>query len=83
MGLAEDADSIIRTYDQERYHGRIAFLGEVAPDTVRDYYLGRYVGTLYKYGEANPVKLFLKSNDELPISDINAPSNELRNREDR
>ncbi len=58
--MAKDADNIIRAYDPQKYQNRIAFKGEVAPDSIRDYYLGRYIGALYKYGEANPVKLFLK-----------------------
>ena len=72
--MAKDADNIIRTYDPKRYHDRIAFVGEIAPDNVRDYYIGRRIGMLYKNGEANPVKLFLKSNEkEHSISDINTP----------
>ena len=72
--MAKDADNIIRTYDPERYHNRIAFVGEIAPDNVRDYYIGRRIGTLYKNGEANPVKLFIKSNEKgCSIPDINTP----------
>ena len=58
--MAKDADNIIRVYDPQKYQHRIAFKGEVAPDNIRDYYLGRHVGSLYKFGEASPVKLFLK-----------------------
>ena len=57
---AEEADNITRTYDPKRYHGRIAFIGKVAQKDIRQYYLGRDVSGLFKFGEANPVKTFTK-----------------------
>ena len=59
---AEHADNIIRKYDPVKYSDRIAFVGEVASGEVRNYYLGKNVTMLYKNGEADPVKLFLKNN---------------------
>ena len=73
---AEQADNIIRTYDPVKYSGRIAFVGELAPNEIRNYYIGRNVSDLYKNGEADPVKLFLKhgvSNETSDDSSINVP----------
>jgi hypothetical protein len=56
---ASQADNIFREYIPERHANRIAFEGELAPEEVRNYYLGRRVNSLYKYGEADPVKLIL------------------------
>lgn len=50
-----------RTCDPERCAKRIAFEGRVAKESVRKHYIGKSVANLYKYGEANPVKLFLKN----------------------
>jgi len=50
-----------RTCDPERCSKRIAFVGRVADDKIRNRYIGRSVAKLYKYGEASPVKMFLKS----------------------
>ncbi len=50
-----------RTCDPERCAKRIAFEGRVASNSVRKHYIGKSVVNLYKYGEANPVKLFFKS----------------------
>lgn len=44
-------------YYPSRY-GRIEFTGEVAPEEIREKYIGKSVAHLYKYGEANPVKSF-------------------------
>lgn len=49
-----------RTCDPERCAKRIAFVGKVAGDDIRSKYIGKSVAKLYEYGEANPVKLFLK-----------------------
>ncbi len=71
---ASQADNRYRQYDPGRYSNRIAFEGELAPDDIRNYYIGRDVSALYKYGEANPVKLFLKAKNTSSLgSDINTP----------
>lgn len=57
---APEADNVIRKYDPDRYSDRIAFYGEVAPENIRRKYIGKSVKNLYKYGEADPVKLFMK-----------------------
>lgn len=49
-----------RKVDPKRAAERIAFVGSVAENSVRKRYIGKSVANLYKYGEANPVKLFLK-----------------------
>ena len=61
---ASQADNIIRKYDPSRHSDRIAFIGEVAPDEIRNYYIGKNVNALYKFGEADPIKLFLSRNSE-------------------
>ena len=71
---ASKADNRYRQYDPARYSNRIAFEGDIAPDDIRKYYIGRDVSALYKYGEANPVKLFLKAKDTSSlVSEINTP----------
>jgi len=46
-----------RTLNPERCIGRAEFVGSVAHKSVRDYYIGRSVAPLFKFGEANPVKV--------------------------
>ena len=58
---AIEADNVVRVYDPKRHSDRIAFNGEVAESKIRDKYIGKSVANLYKYGEANPVKLILKT----------------------
>lgn len=58
---AEQVDNILRTYNPEKYYGRIAFNGKIAPDNVREYYMDRDMRSLFAFGEANPIKLFLAS----------------------
>ena len=72
---ARYADNIVRSYDPDRYHDRIAFNGYIAPEEVRSYYLGRDVSSLYTQGEANPVKLFLANGSDADdmSSDIHCP----------
>lgn len=41
--------------------GRVEFVGKVAPDEVRNKYLGKSVARLFKYGEASPIKVFHKA----------------------
>lgn len=50
-----------RECDPERCARRIAFVGRIANDTVRNRYIGKSVANLYKFGEADPVKIFLKN----------------------
>ena len=49
-----------RVINPEHTIGRAEFVGKVAPDEVREKYIGRSVTKLYKRGEANPVKVFRK-----------------------
>lgn len=58
---ATKAEFKTRTCDPVRCAQRIAFVGRVADDSVRDRYIGKSVANLYKFGEASPVKLFLKN----------------------
>lgn len=46
-------------YNAEIEKGRIIFRGEVAPENIREKYLGKNVKGLYKRGETNPVKVFM------------------------
>lgn len=58
---ATQASFKTRTCDPARAANRIAFVGRVADDDIRRKYVGKSVARLYEYGEANPVKLFLKN----------------------
>lgn len=60
-------------YDEEKHKNRIGFQGRVAEPEVRRKYIGKSVADLFKFGEADPVKVFLKDavGTELP-DDINA-----------
>ena len=49
-----------RKVDPKKASERIAFVGSVAEDSVRKRYIGKSVAKLYKYGDANSVRLFLK-----------------------
>ncbi len=49
-------------YNPQTDDGRVLFIGEVAPDVIRNRYLNASVKPLYKRGEASPVKVILKSN---------------------
>ena len=49
-----------RKVDPNKAAERIAFEGKVEEDTVRKRYIGKSVAKLFKYGNANPVSLFLK-----------------------
>ncbi len=71
---ASQVDNQYREYIPERHANRIAFDGEVAADDIRNYYLGRRVNSLYKYGEADPVKLILAYAENSDNTDgINSP----------
>lgn len=51
---------------------RITFIGEIAPDDIRNRYLNKNVKNLYKWGEADPVKMVYKfgaGNERLEILD--------------
>ncbi len=54
------AEKIVRESfpDLTPIHGRIGFEGKVAPDKIRDKYVGKSVAHLYKWGDANPVRFF-------------------------
>ena len=47
-----------RTILPERTVGRVEFIGKVAPDEIRNKYIGKSVSKLFKYGEASPIKVF-------------------------
>ena len=49
--------------EPEDHVGRIAFEGSVADESVRSKYLEKSVANLYKFGEADPVKVFLREAD--------------------
>lgn len=49
-----------RKVDPKKAAERIAFVGCVAEESVRKRYIGKSVANLYKYGDANPVRVFLK-----------------------
>lgn len=70
---ASQADNIIREYDPNRHADRIAFDGSIAPEAVRTCYIGKNVASLYKNGEADPVKIIIKGQDNSIAGDINVP----------
>lgn len=45
-----------RVIDVGRYKNRWEFVGELAPKTIREKYIGKSAGHYFKQGEANPVK---------------------------
>ncbi len=49
-----------RKVDPKKAAERIAFVGSVAEESVRKRYIGKSVANLYKYGDANPVRVFRK-----------------------
>lgn len=54
--------------DQPEDHiGRIAFEGNVAEESIRSKYVDKSVTDLYKFGEADPVKVFFKEADLLTV----------------
>lgn len=57
-----------RTFTEEECNNRIEFVGELAPDSIREKYIGKSVANLYKQGEADPVKVFL---NHKTVADIN------------
>lgn len=57
-----------RTFTEEECKNRIEFVGELAPDNIREKYIGKSVANLYKQGEADPVKVFL---NHKTVADIN------------
>jgi len=57
--------------DPEDHIGRIAFEGSVADENIRLKYLEKSVANLYKFGEADPVKVFFKE------ADVSATTNGL------
>lgn len=57
---ASEAKFSSRKVDPKKAAERIAFVGKVAEDSVRSCYIGKSVAKLFKYGDANPVRLFPK-----------------------
>ena len=72
---ASEADNYIRTYDPNKHINKIALYGEVAAEDIRTYYMDRYVGKLFKNGNAHSVSLFMKyeGDNYANRDDINAP----------
>lgn len=61
-----------RSIEPDRIEGRIEFVGILAEERIREKYIGKSVANLYKHGEADPVKVFLKDAIGKQISnDIN------------
>ena len=48
-----------RNIDPDHCVGRIEFNGEIASGEIRSKYIGKDVSKLFKFGEANPVKVFV------------------------
>ena len=57
---ASETKFTARKVDPKKAAERIAFVGSVAEESVRKRYIGKSVANLYKYGDANPVRVFLK-----------------------
>jgi len=57
---ASETKFTARKVDSKKAAERIAFVGSVAEESVRKRYIGKSVANLYKYGDANPVRVFLK-----------------------
>lgn len=57
---AEELDRETRPYNPETDAGRIGFFGKVAEDSIRNKYIGKNVNDLFKLGEADPVRIFLR-----------------------
>ena len=57
---ALETEFTARKVDPKRAADRIAFVGKVAPDSVRNRYVGKSVAHLFKNGAANPVTSFNK-----------------------
>lgn len=53
-------DTVFKTrkVDPKRASERIAFVGRLADDSVRNRYIGKSVANLFKFGSANPVVSF-------------------------
>ena len=76
---ASQADNILRTYDPAKHIKKIAFDGEVAPDDIRNYYIGRNVKNLFEFGNAHAVTYIPAYENAANTDDINTPMN-LKNR---
>ena len=59
---ATDTVFTARKVDPKKVTERVAFEGKVAPDSVRNRYIGKSVAHLFKYGAANPCVSFSKNN---------------------
>ena len=55
---ASEAKFTARKVDPKKAADRIAFVGRVATDSIRNRYVGKSVANLFKYGAANPVVSF-------------------------
>lgn len=57
---ATETEFKTRKVDPKRAAERIAFVGKVAEDSVRERYIGKSVAYLFKNGAANPIVSFSK-----------------------
>ncbi len=57
---------------------RITFTGEVADDVIRNKYIGKNVKNLYKWGEADPLKLILGKTDSKNEDSINVAKEPIK-----
>ena len=65
---ASEAEFTTRKYDPEKYADRIAFIGDIAENGIRNKYIGKSVTNLYKNGEADPLKVFLKAEGDFTMT---------------
>lgn len=66
-----------RENDPKKEKDRITFTGRVAEDEIRKKYIGKNVKNLYKWGEADPLKLILGNTKESNFDSINIPEKPL------
>ena len=59
---ATDTVFTARKVDPKKAAERVAFEGKIAPDSVRNRYIGKSVAYLFMYGAANPCVSFSKYN---------------------
>lgn len=70
---ASKADNKLREYIPEKHSDRIAFYGEVAPNDVHSYYIGRSVKPLFMRGNAHSVTFVPAYKEDSFSDDINVP----------
>ncbi len=60
-------------YNSETDAGRLGFIGDVAEEPVRSKYIGSNVSSLFKWGEADPVKVILRKLEWWPSKELYDP----------